>query len=675
MSEKIYGPEGFGEAGSRKKEGKLSVEIVKNGIIYPKNVNASWIMYKNQFNTGYVLDENKRWVNVSGDRDQNLGSRGNIEDITIDDIEKKHKKALFLGACNAHWGHFLIEGLSRVWAILETDKYKDYEFCYCLREKNSFPSYMREVFHLLGIDSDKIKIIEQPTQYDEIAIPQISSKINSFWTDEYATTINKIKSNVNPVKGGKYYLTRTAYIDNIIGEPNLEDIFRKNGYQIVSPEQLSVTEQISIFSGADEIASISGTTAHNMVFMKDTATGVILERLSSFPNRTQAVINDMIKAQINVIKANYSFLIYSIGAGPFLMALTPWLQQYFDEQHLVYDHKDVKAYYKYIYGYAKLWAGIYQKKEKFSLMLRENPKVTEKEARQLVSKVAKAVAKAKDKTYFDKTMRDEKVLLEDNCRIDLYSKDAPTKTPFELKRKYNNHDIRELYTIWMQSFNMIGYSIERPEHNIKLELTVNTDCSLEFSLKGSWKLKDEKDRSKGLIEIWVDYNKFSINGKDILTTPIATWHNKPFNYSMKVHKGDVLNIEVEWEKHQTIEEKLFVKTKELVEIQDKQEQTIQNLEEMKQTNEKLVAQVKYLTAMLAEISNQQAFATNQKKVKGNFWYKRVETDAYVKTYICGIRTRKRPANVCKFLDTRLYELEKRLKAYIIQATGKNAGNT
>ena len=53
------------------------------------------------------------------------------------------------------------------------------------------------------------------------------------------------------------------------------------------------------------------------------------------------------------------------------------------------------------------------------------------------------------------------------------------------------------------------------------------------------------------------------------------------------------------------------------------------------------------------------------KVKGNWLYKKVETERYIKTYICGIRTRKRPANLCKYVDSGLQELEKRLKSFII----------
>ena len=50
--------------------------------------------------------------------------------------------------------------------------------------------------------------------------------------------------------------------------------------------------------------------------------------------------------------------------------------------------------------------------------------------------------------------------------------------------------------------------------------------------------------------------------------------------------------------------------------------------------------------------------------KGNFFYRREETEAYIKTYICGIRTRKRPVNPCKFIDIRMVGQEYRLKAWL-----------
>lgn len=58
-----------------------------------------------------------------------------------------------------------------------------------------------------------------------------------------------------------------------------------------------------------------------------------------------------------------------------------------------------------------------------------------------------------------------------------------------------------------------------------------------------------------------------------------------------------------------------------------------------------------------------------KKVSGNWFYKKVETERYIKTYICGICTRKRSANMCQYIDLGLQELERRLKTSIVDAIG------
>lgn len=82
---------------------------------------------------------------------------------------------------------------------------------------------------------------------------------------------------------------------------------------------------------------------------------------------------------------------------------------------------------------------------------------------------------------------------------------------------------------------------------------------------------------------------------------------------------------------------------------------------LKQQNSKLQA----IAARLQDTDSAEPLVKPFKKVSGNWLYKRVETERYIKTYICGICTRKRPANLCKYIDTGLQELEKRLKTFIL----------
>ena len=555
MAEKIYGPNDFCNWKSNfKKEGKLSVETVKNGIIYPQPLDNNLSLYRKQYAIGFVLDETKKWVSVLGDRLQQIGAREVATTVPKISPEKRHKKAIFLGVCHKHWGHFLIEGMSRLWAILETNRYVDYDLCYVLWNESSFPTYMQEIFSLLGIKWKDIKIIDHPVQYDEIIIPQISSKLDLFWTEEYKLTIDKIKKSIVPVHGGKYYLTRTSFVDNILGEKEIEAIFRKNGYHIISPEKLPISEQISIFAGADELVSVSGTSAHNMLFAKNSAQCAILERMH-FPNRTQAVINHMVQAQISVIKANDTFLPYHINTGPFLLTITPWLLQYFEEHNLKYSAEDIINSSRYLASYVKLWSCMYKQDTTYKTLFYPNKSLTPQDMSLFASRLAGVLDQKKRNYCLDKRILGIQYFAENCCRIDVFCK-IFQQVPFHLMKKQQDEYIHISSSKWMNAFHIYGYTIEQFEQNIDFKIVAEEECLLEISLKGPWKLKNDLNKAEGLVELWVKYKNFSVNGREILPDPINVWHNKPFHYALEVHKGDNLIVHVEWEKTKTMEEKI-----------------------------------------------------------------------------------------------------------------------
>ncbi|NOU01134.1 MAG: glycosyltransferase family 61 protein [Gallionella sp.] len=57
--------------------------------------------------------------------------------------------------------------------------------------------------------------------------------------------------------------TRRQYNEN-----EVINIFKKYGFEIVSPEKLSIVEQISLFDNADFIAGVTGAAFTNILFCK-----------------------------------------------------------------------------------------------------------------------------------------------------------------------------------------------------------------------------------------------------------------------------------------------------------------------------------------------------------------------------------------------------------------------
>lgn len=179
-------------------------------------------------------------------------------------------KSIFLGNLMNHYGHFVTEGLSRFGNYNEFCNYDNFIFMPFI-----FPSSMERMnkfhdffFDRFGIDRSKIKIIREKTLIESVYVPKQNWIINTPPDINVKKIYKHISLSVNP-KQGKYFLSRKKDPSNRIG--NIEDLeyfFLKNGYEIVYPEFMEVEDQVSIYSGADTLVSLSGSGAHNIIFSK-----------------------------------------------------------------------------------------------------------------------------------------------------------------------------------------------------------------------------------------------------------------------------------------------------------------------------------------------------------------------------------------------------------------------
>ena len=55
---------------------------------------------------------------------------------------------------------------------------------------------------------------------------------------------------------------------------------------------------------------------------------------------------------------------------------------------------------------------------------------------------------------------------------------------------------------------------------------------------------------------WIDYKSIKINEKELLTMPVATWHDKPYHYEMPVKNGQEIILETEQQYHKYSEDEL-----------------------------------------------------------------------------------------------------------------------
>ena len=327
------------------------------------------------FGRGGVVDENGKYVDISAiDRRVQFSYDADV-------INTENRRVVYCGYLVNHWGHFLVEAVQRLWYFLKNDSNVDcYVFFINTGEERIIKGNYREFFELLGV-WDKIEIINKPTKYKEVIVPELSYKWCSYYSQECKDVFNKVATNIKiKPEWGKYdkiFFTRSQ-LPNVskleFGLDMIDEFFLNNGYKILSPEKSSLSELIYLIRNAKECASISGSLPHNMLFGLDNQKLIIVER-NTLNNEIQVDINQIKNLSVIYIDSNIAIYPISLSYGPFILSYKGYLEQYakdnnlkgvnekyYSESYMKKCFKNYMVQYKKAYGYQWFmddWAVIY----------------------------------------------------------------------------------------------------------------------------------------------------------------------------------------------------------------------------------------------------------------------------------------------------------------------------
>lgn len=206
----------------------------------------------------------------------------------------------------------------------------------------------RRLLELLDIDPDKIQLITQPTQFDKIILPDESFYLESGvrkFTSEYREMIDLLKNfaikNRTPTSSKKIYYFHGR---RQIGEERLAEYFKSKGYEIVSPEKLTLDEQLNILINCESFASSVGSCAHNSVFLREGSEAILIPRIAKDFNTYQLALNS-----VNSIDAIYldSTLSLFNGSGRYFI-ISEQLKKFFGDKFDGYEEEDFKNFLQYV---------------------------------------------------------------------------------------------------------------------------------------------------------------------------------------------------------------------------------------------------------------------------------------------------------------------------------------
>ncbi len=308
---------------------RLKVTFVDRAIILPAKRDPDCI-----WGAGGGIDEKGNFVKESRIRH----AFGKAYSFNSEEIREINEDVIYIPCIPNHWGHFLLDVVSRLWYVLESTC----KIAFCI---SGFPDgklipNIQEFFELLGCSEDRLIAVDKPVRFRRIMIPEpaLLQDCEWYYHPKYMETIDKVKNAVlqseqakNFKAYQKIYFTRTKLKTNWYneaGEKIIEDTFRKNGFQIFSPELLSLSEQIFLISNCREIASLSGTIPHNIVFADKDVHFIILSR-TAHPNSLQVMFNHMTEIDYTIIDVYHNIKKPSYyGSGPFWVEYNNNLKSY-----------------------------------------------------------------------------------------------------------------------------------------------------------------------------------------------------------------------------------------------------------------------------------------------------------------------------------------------------------
>lgn len=254
--------------------GKLSVRVFENSVIQPRGQIVN-------------IQETKNPQTIIDDIDYCC-------DIVAVETVEDEATVLYGGYYRHQWGHFLLNTTARLWWLFENKENPDsidkIVFISTPGESDKIDGNYKEFFQLSGI-YDKIEIISSPKSYAKIIVPDISFEHDRFYAKEMNKVFEKIKSNSETgvglgikTTGKKIFLTRTQLQGAENKEFNLgyfDQLWADNGFEVIAPEKVSLKELVMILNGAETIVSVSGSTAHNLMFASSRSSVVIMERVAT----------------------------------------------------------------------------------------------------------------------------------------------------------------------------------------------------------------------------------------------------------------------------------------------------------------------------------------------------------------------------------------------------------
>jgi capsular polysaccharide biosynthesis protein len=190
---------------------------------------------------------------------------------------------LYGGVFLRHYGHFLLESLSRFWAM---KAYPDLPVVWQFFKEQKRPDpWQAEVLDIVGIKPDRILLVRQPTRFATLIAADEGVRINTFFHPAQVEALASYQFRA-PQTSKRVWLSRRKLkvgAGRVLDEEAIEERLAGLGWRVVNPETLSVREQLDAMADAGTLGGFVGSAYHTLILGRDVQAKVRMVRRYNGP--------------------------------------------------------------------------------------------------------------------------------------------------------------------------------------------------------------------------------------------------------------------------------------------------------------------------------------------------------------------------------------------------------
>ena len=176
---------------------------------------------------------------------------------------------LYAGWLHPHFGHFLAESTTRLWALEEHKNQID-GILYIPIGPKSIWRARKTYSPIIDIFSGGLPVIPetQAKNVERLIVPEpgFGHQDRMQGSEKYVNMMRRCVEDTIPAAGSnRLYISRTALYDrrgNAFGEHLIEEFMAANGYDIFHPQRHTAAEQLARYRAARYVAMLDGSAAH-----------------------------------------------------------------------------------------------------------------------------------------------------------------------------------------------------------------------------------------------------------------------------------------------------------------------------------------------------------------------------------------------------------------------------